>query len=135
VTSLESVATERVDVLQRIYAAWEAGGIEAVLEFIHPEVEVVVGPDVSIEPDVYRGHAGVRRWFDAFEGMEDVDMRPEEFIEEGERVLVPIVLSGRGAGSGIEVEQRAVQAWTVRDGKAVRVEAFADLESARMADR
>ena len=129
------MASERIEVLQQIYAAWEAGGIDAVFDFIHPDIEVVVGPEVSIEPDVYRGHEGVRRWFDAFEGMEDVDMRPEGFIEDGERVLVPIVLSGRGAGSGIEVEQRAVQAWTVRDGKAVRVEAFADLESARMADR
>jgi ketosteroid isomerase-like protein len=135
VTSLEFVATERVEVLQQIYAAWEAGGIDAVLDFIHPDFEVVVGPEVSIEPDVYRGHAGVRRWFDAFEGMEDVDMRPEAYIEDGERVLVPIVLSGRGAGSGIEVEQRAVQAWTVCDGMAVGVEAFADLESARKGGR
>jgi ketosteroid isomerase-like protein len=135
VASLEAVPDERVEVLQRIYTAWETGGIDAVLELIDPEFEVVVGPEVSIEPDVYRGREGVRRWFDAFEGLEDVDLRPERFIDAGERVLVPVVLTGRGAGSGIEVEQRAVQVWTVRDGKAMRVEAFRDLESAREADR
>jgi ketosteroid isomerase-like protein len=135
VASLRAVPDEHVEVLQRLYAAWQAGGIDAVLDYIHPDFEAVVGPEVSIEPDVYRGHEGVRRWYDAFEGLEDVGMRPEGFIDAGERVLVPIVLSGRGAGSGIEVEQRAVQAWTVRDGKAVRVEAFPDLASARSADR
>jgi ketosteroid isomerase-like protein len=135
VASLRAVPEGQVEVLQRLYAAWQAGGIDAVLDFIHPDFEAVVGPEVSVEPDVYRGHEGVRRWFDAFEGLEDVGMRPEGFIEAGERVLVPIVLSGRGAGSGIEVEQRVVQAWTVRGGKAARAEAFPDLESARRAER
>jgi ketosteroid isomerase-like protein len=116
-----------------MYASYESGGIEAVLQYIAPDFEAVVPPELSPEPDVYRGHAGLRRWFEAFEGMEDVRLVPEEFVEEGGRVLVPVVLRARGAGSGIEVEQRAFQVWTVRDGKAVRVEAFADLEAARRA--
>jgi ketosteroid isomerase-like protein len=122
-----------IEVLERMFAAFEQGGVEAALEFIDPDFVVVIGPELSAEPDVYRGHEGVRRYFAGFEGMEDVLLTPQEFIEDGERVLVPTVLSGRGASSGIEVEQRVVQAWTFRDGKAVRVEAFADLDSAREA--
>lgn len=116
-----------------MFAAFEDGGVEAALEYIDPEFVAVIGPELSAEPDVYRGHEGVRRYFAGFEGMEDVLLTPQGFIEEGERVLVPTVLSGRGAASGIEVEQRVVQAWTIRRGKAVRVEAFADLNSAREA--
>jgi ketosteroid isomerase-like protein len=120
-----------VEVLERLFAAYRERGVDGVLEFIDPEFEAVVGPELSAEPDVYRGHEGVRRYFAGFEGIEDVRLRPEAMIEDRGRVLVPIVLSGRGASSGIEVEQRVVQAWTVRDGKAVRVEAFTDLDSAR----
>jgi ketosteroid isomerase-like protein len=120
-----------VEVLERLFAAYRERGVDGALEFIDPEFEVVVGPELSAEPDVYRGHEGVRRYFAGFEGIEDVRMRPEAMIEDRGRVLVPIVLTGRGASSGIEVEQRVVQAWTVRDGKAVRVEAFTDLDSAR----
>jgi ketosteroid isomerase-like protein len=65
--------------------------------------------------------------------MEDVRLHAERFSEHGEVVLVHAVLRARGSLSGIEVEQRVVQAWTVRDGKAVRVESFPDLESARRA--
>jgi ketosteroid isomerase-like protein len=120
-----------VEVVERLFAAYRERGVDGALEFIHPEFEAVIGPELSAEPDVYRGHEGVRRYFAGFEGMEDVGLRPEAMIEDGGRVLVPMVLSGRGASSGIEVEQRVVQAWTVRDGKAVRAEAFTDLESAR----
>ena len=119
--------------LEGLFAAYRERGVDGVLEFIHPEFVAVVGPELSAEPDEYRGHEGLRRYFAGFEGMEDVRLRPEAMIEEGDRVLVPFVLTGRGASSGIEVEQRAVQAWTVRDGKAVRVEAFTDLDSARAA--
>jgi ketosteroid isomerase-like protein len=122
-----------VEVLERLFAAFRERGVEGALDFIHPEFEAVIGPELSAEPDVYRGHEGLRRYFAGFEGMEDVRLQPEAMIEEGGRVLVPMVLSGRGASSGIEVEQRVVQAWWVRDGKAVRVEAFTDLESARRA--
>jgi ketosteroid isomerase-like protein len=122
-----------VEVLERMFAAFEAGGLEAGLDYIDPDFVAVIGPELSAEPDTYRGHDGVRRYFAGFAGMEDVLFTPEAFIEEGERVLVPIVLTGRGAASGIEVQQRVVQAWTVRSGKAVRVEAFVDLESAREA--
>jgi ketosteroid isomerase-like protein len=122
-----------VEILERMFAAYQAGGVEAALEFIAPDFEAVVGPEMSAEPDVYRGHDGVRRYFAGFEGIEDVRLTPEEFIEDGQRVMVPTVLSGRGASSGIEVEQRVVQAWQFRNGKALRLEVFTDLESAREA--
>jgi ketosteroid isomerase-like protein len=122
-----------VEVLERMFAAFRRGGIDAGLEFIDPEFEAVVGPETSAEPDVYRGHDGVRRYFASFEGIDDVVLRPQEFIPDRERVLVPMVLSGRGANSGIEVELHVVQAWRFRGGKALRVEVFPDLESARTA--
>jgi ketosteroid isomerase-like protein len=124
-----------VEVLRRLYVAFSEGGIAAAMEYIDPEFEAVVPPELSAEPDVYRGHDGLRRWFDGFEGMEDVRLEPESFIEQGQVVLVHAVLRARGAESGIEVEQRIVQAWEVRDGRAVRVESFPDLESARQAVR
>jgi ketosteroid isomerase-like protein len=119
--------------LQRMYVAFTDGGIEAILEYIDPEFEAVIPPELSAEPDVYRGHDGLRRWFSGFEGMEDVRLQAERFSEHGEVVLVHAVMHARGSQSGIEVEQRVVQAWTVRDGKAVRVESFPDLDSARQA--
>src|SRR5215211_1865104 len=121
-----------VDRVRGIYQAFDAGGIEAIVEHLHPDVEGRVAPELSPEPDTYRGLEGVRRWFAGFEGsIDDVRIEPADFVEDGERVLVPISLKGRGAGSGIEVTQEAVQAWSFRDGKVARVDGYPDMESAR----
>ena len=84
----------------------------------------------------FEGHEGLRRYFDSFyEVMEDIRFVPEEFIEVGERVVVPIRLLARGRETGIEVEQRSVQVWTVRGGKAIALETFASRDEALNAAR
>jgi len=92
---------------------------------------VAVPPSMSAEPDTYEGHDGVRRYFAAFEGqLDDVRFEPLELIDAGDRVIVPLRFTGRGATSGIEVEQPAVTVHFVRDGKVLRIEPYPDLESA-----
>jgi ketosteroid isomerase-like protein len=120
--------------VREIYEAINESGLEAAIHRFHPDFEGTVPPELSAEPDTYRGHEGLRRYFAGFEGsLEDVRIEPLELVEDGDRVLVPMRLLGRGAGSGIEVEQQAVQVWSFRDGKVARVDGFTDLDSAREA--
>lgn len=73
----------------------------------------------------------MRRYFDSFyEVMEDIRFEPADFIEVGELVVVPFTLRAKGQRTGIEVEQSAVQVWTVRDAKVSGLELFATLEEA-----
>jgi ketosteroid isomerase-like protein len=50
----------------------------------------------------------------------------EEFIGAGERVLVTAHHRGRGLGSGIEVDARFYLLYTLRDGKVVRQDEYAE---------
>jgi ketosteroid isomerase-like protein len=112
------------------------GGIEDGLELIHEDFVASVPPSMSAEPDVYEGHAGARRYFAGFEGLiEDVRFEPVQLWEEGDAVIAWIRFGGRGAASGIEVEQFAALANRVADGKVVWMEAHPDLDSARAAAR
>jgi ketosteroid isomerase-like protein len=54
------------------------------------------------------------------EGFKSLRIEPHEFIEVGERVVVPQTghLVGR---DGIEVEARTTWTWTIRDGAIARV--------------
>ena len=70
-----------------------------------------------------RGHAGFLRWIDYWDAM-DWSLDPEEFIDAGERVVVLARLSARGRESGVSLERRDGMVWTVRDGKAVRLDYF-----------
>ena len=49
-------------------------------------------------------------------------MEPEEFFEAGDRIVVFIRTPARGKGSGVDVVFRPAHIWTMRAGKAVRME-------------
>jgi ketosteroid isomerase-like protein len=54
----------------------------------------------------------------------------ERYVESGDLVVVLTRYSGRGKGSGAPVETLGAHVWTMRDGKAVRLEVFPNRESA-----
>ena len=119
------------DIVRRGYEALNGGGIEAALDFFDPDVVIDFPPEISPEPQTLRGHDAIRRWFEALaEIMEGVRIEPEELIEAGDQVVAPVRLIGTGRGSGIEGVQRVTQVWTLRDGRAVRMDAYAEKSSA-----
>jgi len=125
------VSRDNVELMREGLEAFERDGVEALLDYIHPEFEVTTPPSLSVEPDTYRGHDGVRRYFDSFyEVMDEVRFVPEEFIEVGDRVVIPLQVVARGRETGIEATQRVFQVWSARDGKAIRVEIFPTREEA-----
>jgi len=121
-----------VELVRRGFEAFAREGWRALLPFLHPEFEAITSPDVAMEPDTYRGAEGLRRYFESFEdAMEDIRFVTEgEFIGAGDKVVVPFRLAARGRETGIEVEQPAIQVWTLKDGKALRVEVFGSREQA-----
>jgi ketosteroid isomerase-like protein len=108
----------------------------SIYELISEDFVAEVPPSLSAEPDVYEGHAGVRRYMDAFDGLlDDVRFEVLEFHVEGEQVIADLVLKGRGVASGIAVEQRSAVVHSVAGGKVTRMEPYPDLEAARAALR
>jgi ketosteroid isomerase-like protein len=123
---------DNVEILRRGFEGFRERGIDAMEDLVHPDFEGGADPQLLTEPQVYRGPEGIRRWFEGFEGfIEDVRFEADQFVGNGDRVLVAARLVGRGVGSGIEVEQRAWQVWTLRDGRAIRLHIYADEAEAR----
>jgi ketosteroid isomerase-like protein len=119
------MSRENVESVQQGFEALRRDGVEAVLELVDPEFEMATPPELTLEPSTYRGHAGLRRYFETFyEVMDEVRFEPEEFIDAGDRVVVPVRLVVRGRGTGIETDQRLVIVWTLREGKLVRLHAY-----------
>jgi ketosteroid isomerase-like protein len=95
-------------------AVWDIFATDVVWE-----TSALLIPDL---PDILHGPDGVRdffrRWVGAFDNW---DHEVEDMIEASDSVAVHIHQWGRGKGSGVTVDQRFWQVWTMRDGKAVRV--------------
>ena len=125
-----------VDVVRRLFEQYASGGVEGALEVMDEDIVIVIPPEVSAEPDTYRGHEGARRYFAGFEGMlEDVRYEAFELIPEGRHVLARARLAGRGVSSGLEVELQTGVVHKVEGGKITRVVPYPDIESARAALR
>ena len=90
-------------------------------------------PELSQEPDSYRGHEGIRRYFALFEeDFEDLRFDVQELSEAGDgRVLGMTTISGRGRSSGIPLGMTVVIAMSLRDGKIATMTAYPDLDAAR----
>ena len=95
------------------------GDIEAFLRLCSPDLEfrdlpALPGSGFIVGHDAFRNRAA--QVMDAFE---ETRFHAEEFIPAGDRVLVINRWKGRGLGSGVDVEMRFTNVWTLKDGKVV----------------
>jgi ketosteroid isomerase-like protein len=100
------------------------GDVEAAIELCHPEIEF--HSVLAVSGQAYRGHAGIRKYF------EDVASAWAEWrvevheIKPGPdcRVAIVMTMHVRGKESGAVLSARTDHVWTVRDGKLFRNEPY-----------
>ena len=110
------MSQENVEVVRRFFEAIRRGDLAAALACLAPDVEYEVGQELPM-----RGRDAVRAMWERWgSDWENYKLLPEEFIDAGDHVVVTVRCSGRGRGSGVEVDDRTFDVYTVRDGKCVR---------------
>jgi uncharacterized protein len=127
---VSGVFEEDVERLRRGYAAFNEGGLEAILDWLAPEIEV---SDRQSVPDrmTHVGLVGIVKLFESnLEVFDQMNFEPEEFIDVGEQILVVLRQRVRGRGSGVEVEGPVAHLWTMRDGTPVNLKIFGDKKKA-----
>jgi ketosteroid isomerase-like protein len=109
---------------------WRANRPERALEGLPADFAWVVPGHP--EGDVHRGPEGVieffREWTAEFD---DLNVEWELHDAGPDRALAVIRMQGRGHESGVPVEMQFAQFWTFRDGRAVRMVVYNDVDEAR----
>jgi ketosteroid isomerase-like protein len=94
-------------------------------EYIHRQIEWVP-MEGALDVDVSVGHEAVKgRLMTMLEVMGKPEIEAEEIIGAGDKVFVAIRISGRGRGSGIDMEANWFHVLTERDDKLARIEWYA----------
>jgi ketosteroid isomerase-like protein len=122
-----------LDVLRRLFELFCQREMDwdAVAEIVDPDIVWEVRADFP-DAGVYTGVAGMRELSDAFdEAVEQTWYRPLEFIEAGDRMVVPLRWGGLGVGSGAAFAERE-ETWVfgLRDGRIRHVAEYASREAA-----
>jgi ketosteroid isomerase-like protein len=121
-----------VEAVRRGLEAFNSGDLPTIFGLLDEDVEVYSHPDTG-NSGSYHGHDGfmdwVRLWLDAWESFH-IEIREIEALD-AERLIAITDQTGRGKGSGIEVQQKGVAyLFTLRDGRATRMGLYLNRETA-----
>jgi ketosteroid isomerase-like protein len=104
----------------RFYAAINARDREAIRALSDPDIVV----ETTVE--AFRGTEALLEWMDdGDDAFDDFTVELLEVEELGGHVVAAMRQRGRGKASGAEVDHGFTHVWTVRDGRAIRLQSFA----------
>jgi ketosteroid isomerase-like protein len=122
---------ENVEIIRGLYEAFNRGGDwSAVLLYLSPEIEFETDPRHP-KAGIYRGLEQYQAFLEEFEApYEQTVMEPEQFFAKDDQVVAFVKARRRPRDSTAEIEIRVGFLWTLRDGKIVREQVFAEREKA-----
>jgi ketosteroid isomerase-like protein len=125
------MSQENVKLVRRTKEDFNRGDYAAALTGFAADVEWVHALDPLSGPQTYRGHAELLGFWQKVAALwEGFRSEAQEYIDAGDRVVVPTRVCGRGRTSGAEVTTSEVELLTIRDGLIARRESFAELGDA-----
>jgi len=124
------MSQETLKALRDEYAAMSRQDWNAVLSVAHRDFELKT-PGGGLDVETISGVERARRAFeDFFSPFEWVSVAPEAFFEGHDQIVVFFLQRARPSGSSAFVERRAAHVWTMRDGKATKLQIFPRRQSA-----
>jgi ketosteroid isomerase-like protein len=116
---------ERAAPMLNAIEAFNEGGVEGALAYLHPEIEWWAPPE-WLEDPVYEGHDGIRRlaayWTELFD---QYRLEPERVVDVGDdRVVVLLNQLGQIRGSGDRIEGPLGYLAEVHGGLVTRVNIY-----------
>jgi ketosteroid isomerase-like protein len=116
--------------VERLFDAFAARDVDALLDVMDPEIEFF-GPTATVlnEGKCYRGHDGMRRYFNDADALwAELELEPVKYREVGNHVVVLGRVRAR-ARDGLELDTPAAWVWRVAGDKIVWGSAYGDREA------
>jgi len=121
------MSPENLAIMQGAYDAFDRGEANVLFDLLDPEIEWQAIEDTEAKHGVEGVLESVGAWFQVWD---DFHIEPEEFIDQGDRVIAVVKERGRVPGSQEVVSQRFFQVWTMSQG---RIVAFREYKTKREA--
>lgn len=109
--------------VKRMFSAFRAGDIDALLETVHPESRwTYYGANPRTTKAEFSGTAAVRRLFERIlERLEMSEFNTDEFVEQGDTVVIFGGEAGKVRATGEHFRNAWAQKYVVRDNQIVEM--------------
>jgi ketosteroid isomerase-like protein len=125
------MSQESVEIITRMYRAWNSGDMDALVDAFDVEVEVRPALSTFLASSVYRGRDGVAAWYaETFEPWAEMRAEPQRFVDAGERTVVVVGLHARVPGGEVDLDAEIAHVVTIRDGRIVKLDGYDAPEAA-----
>jgi ketosteroid isomerase-like protein len=119
------------EIVASIYDRWNRHEGDPTLDLFHPEVEIHQMAKIFDSEGTFHGHEGlIRSGKELAEVWKEITWEPEEWIEAGDRLVVPLIATGLASLSGIEAETRFTHVWRIEDGLVTELSVYETKEAA-----
>ena len=119
--------------MRRAYEAWNRQDLDTFLSAVHPDAEWRGPGDLFLGIDsVYRGHAGVRDWWNAVkEPWQYFKSHVQRILAGEDKVVTVVRFEAVGRESGVKVELPFLtNVLELKDGLIVKFSAYYSLDEA-----
>jgi ketosteroid isomerase-like protein len=133
------MSQENVEKMRAVFDAFNRGDLDAVVADFSADFEYVPTGALPDTDSVYRGPEEFKQFLHWLsDEFADARMEAHEFIDAGDDLVVSMTNRGRGRRSGVETSWDVWLVWTLRNGTAIRGQAFtskaAALEAAGLSE-
>lgn len=119
-----------VELVRRALAALNDGDLDGLIAVCDRDFELDMS-DRVFNPSTYRGHDGIRQFHaEVLEVWDHYTWEPEHVVDHGNLVVALLRTSGKGRGSGLEVERQTAMIWRVSGDKATSLRFYRDQDRA-----
>ena len=126
---------KNIQTVKDFFAAIGRGDREALLALVAEDIEwIIPGKDWPLA-GTYRGHAGLASLLEAASRSLETTTEPQEFVAQGDRVLVVGFARGKVKATNKPFEDDWIFAITVQDGKLTNIREYIDTQTLARAAR
>jgi ketosteroid isomerase-like protein len=125
------MSRENVELVQKLLEVYNERSFGVNADLLDPDIVWDMSRVELPDAVAYTGPSEFRDFIEKWEeGFASEHMEAQEMVDAGDRVVAIIHHRGRGRISQIEVDQHFAMVWTLRSGRAVRMDLYPTRESA-----
>jgi ketosteroid isomerase-like protein len=120
------MSQENAEVVRLIFQLLNRGDVDGVVELCDDEVVMDMSERV-FNPDTYKGHAGIRRFYEGVkDAWESYRWNVEETRVKGDSVVAMLHCEGQSREGAPPVDWHVAWLWTLQQGRAVSLRFYRD---------